>query len=89
MDLRSLYNWFNPEEEERKRELYLLSLRGGNPKYMDGAYPLVDKIQNKQNTMQSKMKPMRPSLQEEERADYGALDWMYNQKHPPKYPGSL
>lgn len=90
MDLRSLYDWINPEEAAKKKELYLLSLRGANPLYQDGAYPLRNRLLDKQNILnEGNSKHQRPTPDEEERANYNALDWFYNQKHPKKYPGSV
>lgn len=90
MNLSDLYNWFNPEEEARKKELYLLSLRGANPQYQDGSFPLRERLYNKQSILnEGSGKNQRPTPNEEERANYNALDWFYNKKHPPKYPNSL
>lgn len=90
MDLRSLYDWFNPEEAAKQKELYLLSLRPPNPTYRDGAYPLVNRLLDKQNILnEGNGKNQRPTPDEEERANYNALDWFYNRPKPPKYPGSI
>lgn len=90
MDLRSLYNWFNPEEEERKRELYLLSLRGTSPQYMDGAQPLVDRLRNKQHSINTSPNLNEQAFRPPTIQDYysGMRDGENRMKNP-KYPGMI